>query len=331
MTSLKMRSTGFLLILIVLASVASAQSIPELSPLLESMAAGHYKPSLTVGMGSFTYADTGMPTPFARWIEDELRAALTETPHLKLFDKQVAAAMDPSIRAHYEGFFGEGRVDCLLYGSYAARGSAVEVRMSLTDLGTGQLIAERRIDIDARRLPEGMGIEPTLQAIRTAEILAGIGQGAQAGQGAGASQGADQELAISMSTDRGSGAVYRDGERLTLFITSNRDAWLKLYHVDARGVAQLIWPNRFGGSGRIAKGEAMRFPAVGDRFVYKLGAPYGTEYIKAIASISPFSTLEPDFSDLAGPATAAITRGLSVVSTAPADRAAALVVYEITP
>ena len=197
----------------------------ELPTFLESMAAGHYKPSLTVGMGSFTYAETGMPTPFARWIEDELRAALTETPHLKLFDKQIAAAMDPSIRARYEGFFGEGRVDSLMYGSYAARGSAVEVRMSLTDLGTGQLIAERRIDIDARHLPAGIGIEPTLQAMRTAESLAGIGQGAEQG------------LAISMSADRGQGAVYRDGERLTLFITSNRDAWLKLYHVDARGVA----------------------------------------------------------------------------------------------
>jgi hypothetical protein len=136
---------------------------------------------------------------------------------------------------------------------------------------------------------------------------------------------------LSLSTDRGIGATYRDGERLSLFITSSRDAYLKLYHIDVNGVAQLIWPNRFGGSGRIAAGQAMKFPGSDDRFQYLLGKPYGTEYIKAIASTVPFATMETDFADLAGSATAAIQKGLKVTQAGNPSKAEALVVYEIQP
>jgi hypothetical protein len=77
-------------------------------------------------------------------------------------------------------------------------------------------------------------------------------------------------------------------------------------------------------------GEALQFPGPGDKFQYILGPPYGTEYIKAVASTKAFATMEADFSDLQGSAAAAITRGLSVVSS-DATRSEALAVYEIVP
>jgi hypothetical protein len=286
------------------------------------MTADSYKPNMTVGLGSFTYADTQLPTPFARWFEDELRQALTRTSKLKFFDKQIAAAMDPSIRSKYQDFFGAEVVDSLLYGRYTGDNRSVQVTISITDLSTGQLISEKKLVIAVAQLPPGLRVEPTIQTIQTALSLKSLATGASM---------SDPGFTLSMSTDRGAGATYRDGENLTLLITSSRNAYLKIYHVDVNGVAQLIWPNRFGGSGKIAKGEAMKFPALEDRFKYKLGAPYGTEYIKAIASTTPFVTMEPDFSDLAGPATVAITRGLSVMSTSLSSRAEAMVVYEILP
>ena len=115
-----------------------------------------------------------------------------------------------------------------------------------------------------------------------------------------------------------------------MLVTSSKDAYLKIYHVDVNGVAQLIWPNRFGGSGKIKAGEALKFPGPNDKFQYVLGRPYGTEYIKAVASTKPFATMEADFSDLQGSAVAAISRGLTVVSS-DTTRAEALVVYEILP
>jgi hypothetical protein len=87
---------------------------------------------------------------------------------------------------------------------------------------------------------------------------------------------------------------------------------------------------RFKGGDQIKAGQAMRFPGSEDKFSYVLGMPFGTEYIKAITSTKPFATMEADFSDLQGPAAAAITRGLSVVAS-DSTRAEALAVYAIMP
>lgn len=299
---------------------ANSQAM-ELSAFLDSMTADYYKPSMTAALGSFTYADTQLPTPFSRWLEDELRLALAKTAKIRLFDKQVAAAMDPSIRAMYKDFFGAETVDSLIYGKYKSGSDSVYVTISMTDLTTGQLIAERPVVFAAPQLPEDLRVAPTVQTLQAVSSLASLGGG----------DASNSTFTLSMVTDRGIGATYRDGENLSLLIACSQDAYLKIYHVNVNGVAQLIWPNRFGGSGRIAKDQAMRFPAESDPFAYKLGAPYGTEYIKAIASLTPFQTMEPDFSDLAGTAGEAITRGMSVVAVGASSRAEALAVYEILP
>jgi hypothetical protein len=289
----------------------------------------HYMPSAQVGMGSFTYADTQLPTPFSRWFEDELRIALGQTAKVKLFDKHVAAAMDPAIRAQYAQFFGTDRADSILYGKYVQAEGGVQVTLSLVDLATGALIAERRYLVPSGVVPTSASIQPNLATLQTAASLTNL---ATAIEGADSRDKSEkrEDFAISLSTDRGIGAVYRDGEKLVLYVTSNKDAYLKIYHVDLNGSAQLIWPNRFGGAGKIKAGEALIFPKKGDPFQYVLGRPYGTEFIKAVASTKPFATMEADFSDLQGSAASAISRGLSVVST-DASRAEALAVYEILP
>ncbi|HQE69270.1 MAG TPA: hypothetical protein PLX63_08320, partial [Rectinema sp.] len=82
----------FLVISVLLLSPVAAQSTPSpqaqqilaeqptndstaLAALLDHMLDNHYLPSAQVALGSFTYADTQLPTPFARWFEDELRLA----------------------------------------------------------------------------------------------------------------------------------------------------------------------------------------------------------------------------------------------------------------
>ena len=321
--------------LVMCASIAFAQQqgsmLADLPSILDHMLDNHYMPSTQVGLGSFTYADTQLPTPFARWFEDELRLAFAKTAKMKLFDKQVAAAMDPAIRALYGDFFGTDRADSILYGKYAQDDRGVLVTMTLTYLSTGGLISETRYAVPASAIPSNVDVQPSVKMVQTAAALSQLfpaaGAGGQVGSG---QQGPAQDFVVTLSTDRGQGAVYRDGERLTLLVTSSKDAYLKIYHVDVNGVAQLIWPNRFGGSGKIKAGEALKFPGPNDKFQYVLGRPYGTEYIKAVASTKPFATMEADFSDLQGSAVAAISRGLSVVSS-DTTRAEALVVYEILP
>lgn len=304
-----------------LSAQPAANVLNDLPTAIDRMVENHHLPSVVVGMGSFTYGDTQLPTPFSRWLEDELRMALTKTSHMKLFDKQVAAAMDPSILQLYKEFFGVERADAIMYGKYSIEGTSIRIRISLTDLATGGLISETHYAIPEEALPKKISVVPSTAAVQTASSLNSL-----------ISEQA-KDFVLSLSTDRGKGAAYKDGEKLVLLVSSSRDAYLKIYHVDANGVAQRIWPNRFGGSGRIRAGQAMTFPGPSDGFEYILGRPYGTEYIKAIASILPFSTMEADFTDLAGEAHNAILKGFSVVSDSGSDptRAEALVVYEILP
>lgn len=187
----------FLCLAAVAAQVPSEAT--DLAVFLDAMTADYYKPTITVGMGSFTYADTMLPTPFARWFEDELRLALTKTVNLKLFDKQVAAAMDPSIKAKYQDFFGSEVVDSLLYGKYIADGRSVLATISLTDLSTGQLIAEKNFLMPAAQLPPGARVEPTMQTLQTASSLKSLTAGTSA---------SDPGFSLSMSSDRGTGATY---------------------------------------------------------------------------------------------------------------------------
>jgi len=262
-------------------------TLPDMPVVLEKMVENHYLPTVVVGMGSFTFADSQLPSPFSRWLEDELRLALSRTTHLKLFDKQVAAAMDPAILKLYGDFFGTDRADSILYGKYFLEEKAVRINLSLSDLATGNLIAEIRYVVPSTWVPTSVEISPSAKTVQNATALSQLAMPA-GGIAANAS------FALSIAADRGKGAAYRDGEELTLFVTSSKDAYLKLYHIDVNGVAQLIWPNRFGGSGRILAGQAMKFPGPDDGFKYLLGKPYGTEYIKAVASTVPFATTEAD-------------------------------------
>lgn len=306
----------------VMAGVAAQSAkLDNLAPFLDKMVENHYNPLLNAGFGSFTYRDTQLPTPFARWFEDEIRSAAVGSKHIKIFDKRVAAAMDPSLRKNYEEFIRTGQVDSLVYGTYRTEGDNVVVGIAITDLGTGQLIAQADYSIPQNKLPAYAAVVPSAKTVHTATSLVNVGGG----------KSVDPSFNLSLSTDRGAGATFRDGELLTLLFSSSKDAYLKIYHVDAYGVAQLIWPNKFGGSGWVKAGETMSFPKAGDAFKYKIAPPFGTEYIKAIASTVPFATKEPDFSDLSGDAAQAITRGISVVPSAAFTRAEALVVYEVLP
>jgi hypothetical protein len=140
-------------------------------------------------------------------------------------------------------------------------------------------------------------------------------------------------LLVTASTDRGRGGVYREGEGLVVLATVDQPAFLRIYHIDVNGRVQRIWPNRFGGGdGRVASGEIVRIPGMSDPFSFRMEAPYGTEFIKVIASTQAFVSDNADFADLGGDSRSVITRGLPPqTGSAPALFAEALASYVIVP
>jgi hypothetical protein len=294
----------------------------ELSATLDTMAEGYYLPTIRAAFGSFTFEQSGLPTPFARWIEDRILLATPKTKRLSIINRSAAAAMDPTFRKNYEEFFKETGTDALLHGRYFIEGALVRVRLELTDLKTATLISVADWLVKADTIPASASVRPMENALARAKELSQLGSATQGG------------LQISLSTERGSNAAYQEGEDLVILLGISSAAYVRLYHVDSAGHIQLIWPNRFGGgNGYLRPDTIIRLPGADDPFLFRLKPPYGTEFLKAIASSQPFSDSLEDFKDLGTNATRTMTRGLSVQSSsAPAmGYAEALASYYIGP
>ena len=284
------------------------------------MAAGYHLPEVRAAFGTFTYAHTGLGSAFSRWLEEALTRSILATKRVKLFARHAAAAMDPAYREVYREHFQTGEADALLYGRFAAgeAGGGPALHLELASLSTGELLGAADLSLPASALPAGMELEPP--GLARAE-----GQRANLTGVLGAPVG---KLTVKAMTDRGEGGVYRSGEELQVHVFVNRDAWLKVYHVDVAGKTQLIFPNQFHSDNRVAGGGFVRIPEEHYPFQFLLGEPYGTEFIKVVASSRPFADSESAFTELAGPAREVVTRGLKVAAADP-ETAEALTAYTI--
>jgi len=323
---MKTRNALLITLLFSAAAAFGQTGANRLAPVLDELAAGHYEEQLQAVFGTFTYEYSELATPFSRWLEDELTRAVPGAKRVRLFNRAAAAAMDPTFREMYADFFASNQVDALLSGRYFSESGGVRVRLDLTSLRTGNLIGSGEIALRSDEVPRSVPVAPESAVADRAKELSGL-------VGAPAAAHALDALAVSLSTDRGPGGAYRDGENLQVLAVVNQDAYLKLYHVDVAGQTKLIWPNAFGGGdGKVLAGKAVSIPGPSDPFAFRLGAPYGTEFIKAVASTAPFPRTETGFADLGTDARDIITRGISLAPKADGSvprRAEALASYVI--
>jgi hypothetical protein len=295
---------------------------------LDAVSANAWQPSLLTAFGTFTYADSGLPSPFSRYLEDGLMSAIPKTSRIRLFNRSVAAAMDPAFREVYGDFFKKNSVDALLSGRYYLEGANVRTRLELTGLSDGVLIGTFDFRLPCSTIPPDLAVDPSAAAAATASSIDGLA--ADSGKGG---------LKVSVSTERGAGAVYREGEKMVVLVTANKAAYIKVFHVDALGVVRLILPNKFSpGLKRVAAGSIVRVPAEGDSFSFDMTPPFGTEFIKVVASTRPFAADESAqagegaFADLGTDVRGAMTRGIKVSAAGadgPAERAEAKASYVI--
>ncbi len=81
---------------------------------------------------------------------------------------------------------------------------------------------------------------------------------------------------------------FTEGERLTIFVQSDRDAYLKLDYFQADGTVVHLVPNKYSGEAFVRAGRIYTFGGPGDTQSFKVTAPFGSEALKAIASTRPF-------------------------------------------
>ncbi|PKL09252.1 MAG: hypothetical protein CVV51_04765 [Spirochaetae bacterium HGW-Spirochaetae-7] len=290
---------------------------------MDSAASSYYLPSVRAAFGTFTYEYSDLPTPFSRWVQDRFLLASTGSKRVQLLNRNAAAALDPLLKASYGQFLQETSAEALLSGRFFIEGESVRVRFELTELSSGTLIGVGDWFVPLAAVPPYASVAPTSGTADRARELAHLSGSVPGG------------LKVSVSTDRGTGAAYRAGEYLSAIIGVTKDAYVRVYHVDGAGRIQLIWPNRFGGAdGLVRTGAAIRLPPDDDaRFSFLMEPPFGTEFIKAIASTTPFLEGQSDFSDLGTSARGTMTRGLAVLGSGSTktEVAEAMASYYIGP
>jgi hypothetical protein len=80
--------------------------------------------------------------------------------------------------------------------------------------------------------------------------------------------------------------LYYDGEYMSMRLYSEGDCYFRIVHVDVNGTAQVIYPTTGRDNNFIRAGETRRIP---DNTRFRMGPPFGEEYILVAAYDQPFT------------------------------------------
>lgn len=81
---------------------------------------------------------------------------------------------------------------------------------------------------------------------------------------------------------------FMEGEKLVIYVQSDRDGYLKLDYFQADGTVAHLVPNVYRGQAVIKGGKKYAFGDETSPEQFLVGAPYGTEAVKAIVGVRPF-------------------------------------------
>lgn len=91
--------------------------------------------------------------------------------------------------------------------------------------------------------------------------------------------------------------AYVKDELLQVSISAERDAHLYLLYHQADGHSVLIYPNRARRDSLVRAGTQIHVPGRGERFQFRVQAPFGTERLQVLASQSPVTELSSLITD----------------------------------
>lgn len=165
--------------------------------------------------------------------------------------------------------------EAALETSYALRGDEVQFDMTLREAGTDKILAAAAVPIPRTAIPDGVEILPaasTLPAPAPPPTVA-------------------SPIRLQVTSHLGDGQTYREGETISYFVNTDRDAYILLIYEDAAHNLIQILPNRYSGAGFFRAGNLLQIPAPNDRFEFVITAPFGTEKVWAFAASRPFAQL----------------------------------------
>ena len=89
--------------------------------------------------------------------------------------------------------------------------------------------------------------------------------------------------------------IYAVGERVRLFVKTNKDAYVNVFNIAPSGQIAMLFPNAHQKDNKVAGNQVVEIPPPTSGASIKVAAPVGRELIKVVASTSPvpiFSTMK---------------------------------------
>jgi hypothetical protein len=86
--------------------------------------------------------------------------------------------------------------------------------------------------------------------------------------------------------------TYYEGEQMTVRVKSEVDAYLYVIYEQADGATYVVFPNSAQPNNRVRAKEEVELPGKNDTFRWTIGAPFGNELMKVIASKERIAELE---------------------------------------
>lgn len=186
----------------------------------------------------------------------------------------------------------------LLRAAFGVAKAGIALSVSLIDARTGRVLSEARRVMRSKLLGGLAGADLLPPESETAASLARLVR-----QSLGSQPSAFQ---LTVTTDRGANAAYYVGEPLHATVQSDRDCYLRLYHISWTDKAlTLIYPNRHESNGFVPGGTPVRLPGAAAGVTFEVAPPCGVDALVAVASTQPFgdeSWVDSQFQEGRGPA-----------------------------
>ncbi|MCZ6675728.1 MAG: caspase family protein [Candidatus Poribacteria bacterium] len=248
-----------------------------------------FTPESTVAVYNFPYQNSRTATGFSRYLQQEIERKLRAELAFALLDQETwqsryrnkslefSGAKAPSSPAGVGEIIGS---DGVISGSYWVDNEYVEIRAKLTSSRADRSLAEKTVRVPKSRIP--IHLRGQLVPPQPTSIAAPMSQTSPV------TTNTDTDLRIDVWTGRGDGGIYYGGEKMVVFLRSNRDCYVHLVYADAAEQNIRIFPNAYSEANRrIDANTVYRIPTTTDAFEFVIRPPFGREELYAFASTAP--------------------------------------------
>jgi hypothetical protein len=235
------------------------------------------------------YENTELSSEFSKYLVNKIEGVMTTYP--ELFNVVSQLKFQLQLRKNslsIEDYFSPDvedtnllHLDALLFARYWLRGEDIEIRFELLETKSGRLIGTSSVNFPKSLVPEDISLEPeNLEvALQGLQILSER------------EKEDSEEFKVKVWPDKGEGSLYREGESLKFYFKANKDCYVYLYHMNSLGEVSILFPNAYRQDNFVHAYQVYSVPDEMANFDFKVTPPFGSEIIKAVASLQPLENI----------------------------------------